>query len=91
MSHESGLVYLLDTLVPNDAILSTQDAADILNVSRPFLLALLDAGRIPFQRLGSHRGILFRDLVAVKAKADVAGNEAMRQMTQEAQELDLGN
>jgi excisionase family DNA binding protein len=78
------------TVVPNDTMLSTQDAADILNVSRPFLVSLLEAGRIPFQRLGSHRRILFRDLMAFKAKADADRQKAMRQLTQEAQELKLG-
>jgi excisionase family DNA binding protein len=78
------------TLVPNDAILSTQEAADILNVSRPFVVSLLVSGKIPYQRLGSHRRILFRDLMAFKAKSDAAGDEAMRQLTQEAQDLGFG-
>jgi excisionase family DNA binding protein len=78
------------TLVPNDAMLSTQEAADILNVSRPFVVSLLEAGKIPYQRLGSHRRILFRDLMAFKQKSDASGDEAMRQLTQEAQELGLG-
>lgn len=78
------------TLVPTDAILSTQEAADILNVSRPFLVGLLEAGRIPYQRLGCHRRVLFRDLMAFKARCDAAGDDAMRQLTQEAQELNLG-
>lgn len=78
------------TVVSNDTMLSTQEAADLLNVSRPFLVGLLEAGRIPFQRLGSHRRIPFRDLMAFKAKTDAAGDEAMRQLTQEAQELGLG-
>jgi excisionase family DNA binding protein len=78
------------TLIPNDALISTQEAADILNVSRPFLVGLLEAGRIPYRRLGSHRRILFRDLMAFKVKTDAVGDEAMRQLTQEAQELGLG-
>src|SRR5262245_16290691 len=49
------------TVIPIDAMLSTQEAADILKVSRPFVVSLLEAGRIPYQRLGSHRRILFRD------------------------------
>ena len=78
------------TLVPNDAMLSTQEAADILNVSRPFLVGLLEAGKIPYQRLGSHRRILFRDLMGFKTRTDAAGDDAMRQLTEEAQELKLG-
>jgi excisionase family DNA binding protein len=78
------------TLIPINAMLTTQEAADILNVSRPFLVGLLEAGKMPYQRLGSHRRILFKDLMAFKQKADVARADAMRQLTEEAQELDLG-
>lgn len=78
------------TLIPVDAMLSTQEAADILNVSRPFLVGLLEAGKMPYQRLGSHRRILFKDLMAFKAKTDAAGDEAMLQLTEEAQELGMG-
>lgn len=78
------------TLIPNNAMLTTQEAADILNVSRPFFIGLLEAGKMPYQRLGSHRRILFQDLMAFKEKTDVARADAMRQLTEEAQELDLG-
>src|SRR5262245_50309593 len=77
------------TLVANDAMLSTQEAADLLNVSRPFLVGLLEAGRIPYQRLGSHRRVRFHDLMALKAKTDAAREDAMRQLTKEAQALKL--
>lgn len=73
-----------------NAMLTTQEAADILNVSRPFFIGLLDAGKMPYQRLGSHRRILFKDLIAFKEKTDAARAEAMRQLTEEAQELDMG-
>ena len=78
------------TLIPVDAMLTTQEAADILNVSRPFLIGLLEAGRIPYQRLGSHRRILLRDLMTFKAKADTDREEALRILTEEAQELNMG-
>ncbi|MEP6754096.1 MAG: helix-turn-helix domain-containing protein [Chthonomonadales bacterium] len=78
------------TLSSVQAHLTTQEAADILNVSRPFLIGLLDAGRIPFQRLGSHRRILLSDLMEFKSKADAAAEMAFNQLTQEAQKLGLG-
>jgi excisionase family DNA binding protein len=76
--------------IPVNAMLTTQEAADILNVSRPFLVGLLEAGKIPYQRLGSHRRILFKDLMAFKEKTDAARDDAMWQLTEEAQELDMG-
>ena len=78
------------TLTPIHALLTSQEAADILNVSRPFLIGLLDAGKIPFRRLGSHRRILFKDLMGFKEKADAARAEAFRALTEEAQELNQG-
>ncbi|GDX40048.1 excisionase [Armatimonadota bacterium] len=77
-------------ITPVQAVLTTQEAADILNVSRPFLIGLLDAGKIPYQRLGTHRRILARDLMAFKAKTDTAREEAFRALTEEAQELNMG-
>ncbi len=78
------------TLIPTNAMLTTQEAADIMNVSRPFFIGLLEAGKMPYQRLGSHRRILFKDLMDFKEKTDAARAEAMRQLTEEAQELDMG-
>ncbi len=77
-------------LAPTNALLTTQEAADMLSVSRPFLIKLLDNGKIAFQRLGSHRRILASDLIAFKEKSDLAREEAFRLLTEEAQELDLG-
>lgn len=78
------------TILPVEAMLTTQEAADILNVSRPFVVELLKSGKIPYQRLGTHRRLRLADLMTFKHKADSVGNEALRMLTEEAQELGMG-
>jgi excisionase family DNA binding protein len=77
-------------IIPFNEAVNEEDSADLLNVSRPFLVGLLEAGEIPYQRLGDQRRILFQDLMAFKAKTDATRADAMCQLTEEAQELDMG-
>lgn len=78
------------TLMPIHAELSTQEAANLLNVSRPYLIKLLEKGKIPFHKVGSHRRILFANLMEFKAKEDEISQKALDELVKESQELDMG-
>lgn len=77
-------------VVPVHAELTTQDAADLLNVSRPHLVKLLEEGALPFHRAGKHRRVRFVDLMQFKAAREAASHDAMKALAQQALELKLG-
>jgi len=78
------------TLSPENTELTTVQAADVLNVSRPYLIKLLEERKIPHRKVGKHRRILMEDLMAHKARDDRERQAILDELSREAQEQGYG-
>ncbi|MBN9364778.1 MULTISPECIES: helix-turn-helix domain-containing protein [unclassified Devosia] len=95
----SNLLYLLltemaqgnaVTLIPIHAELTTQEAADYLNVSRPYLIRLLKEGKVKFSMVGTHRRVKFSDLEAYRKASEEERQRVMEELAAQAQDLGMG-
>lgn len=77
-------------VVPVHAELTTQEAADLLNVSRPHLIKLLETGELRHHKTGKHRRVRFDELMRYKARRVEASERAMAELAKQAQELQMG-
>jgi excisionase family DNA binding protein len=77
------------SVVPSHAELTTQQAADLLNVSRPFLIGLLDAEQIEYRRVGKHRRVRADSLMDYKRKDDQHRRDVADELTGLSQEMGL--
>jgi excisionase family DNA binding protein len=77
------------SVIPHKAELTTKQAADFLNVSRPYLVGLLDRGEITHRLVGTHRRVLVSDLMDYQKKSDEARRRAIAKMVEESQKLGI--
>lgn len=76
-------------IVPVVQYLTTQQAASMLGVSRPFFVKLLESGKLPFHLIGTHRRVYLKDLLAYKQYRDTERREALDRMGQEAEDAGI--
>lgn len=78
------------SLIPYDHELITHQVARFLDVSRPFLVKLLDEGQIPHRKVGTHRHVRLEDLLSYREKTAASAEKAKEELAKISQELDLG-
>lgn len=78
------------SIVPIKKELTTQEVADILQVSRPYLVGLLESGEIPYRKVGTCRRVLTQDVINYKNQIDVSRMETLKELAAQAQELNMG-
>lgn len=77
-------------VLPVHAELTTQEAADFLNVSRPYLVRLLEEGKLTFHKVGTHRRVRLANLVAFRTEFESGREKALAELAEQAQALKLG-
>lgn len=77
-------------LLPHNQEMSTQEAANMLNVSRPYLVQLLEGGEIPFHKVGTHRRVYLNDILQYKQQVDQKRAEALDELTALSQSEGMG-
>ena len=77
-------------VLPVQSELTTQEAGELLNLSRQYIVRLLDEGKIPSHKVGTHRRVRLDDVLAYKQTLDADRLDALKKLVEEAQELQMG-
>lgn len=77
------------SVIPLPHLLTTSEAADLLNVSRPYLVRLLDRGKIPFEKVGTHRRLRLGDVLAYRHEREEQRRDALGNLVRQAEDLGL--